>query len=166
MANVFIHFEPLGALDGEIEYDGDLPPYVIPGSPEEPEWRAKNPEGHQIVGGRQFTTGSTEAHRLAGEKTTKIEELAAFLDKHEEAVTHRDVNGWTPLAEAVRAGNEPLVRLLLDRGSEANHRVGEEGAGPSILYLAKEHLDQDDPIIALLIDRGAREIPPDSHSEL
>jgi prolyl 4-hydroxylase len=49
MANVFIHFEPIGPIDGELEIGkSDLPPYIIPGSSEEPNWRKKNPDGHEV----------------------------------------------------------------------------------------------------------------------
>jgi hypothetical protein len=34
MANVFIHFEPIGPIDGELEIGkSDPPSYIIPGSP-------------------------------------------------------------------------------------------------------------------------------------
>ena len=49
MANVFIHFEPIGLMGGELEYGKtDLPPYVIPESPEEEHWRTHNPDGHKV----------------------------------------------------------------------------------------------------------------------
>ena len=49
MANVFIHFEPVGPINGELEIGKtDLPPYIIPGSPEEPNWRRNNPDGHHV----------------------------------------------------------------------------------------------------------------------
>lgn len=49
MANVFIHFEPIGPMGGEVEYGKtDLPPYVIPGSEEEEHWRSANPNGHKV----------------------------------------------------------------------------------------------------------------------
>jgi hypothetical protein len=49
MANVFIHFEPIGPVDGELEIGkSDLPPYIIPESPEEPHWRTENPDGYEV----------------------------------------------------------------------------------------------------------------------
>jgi prolyl 4-hydroxylase len=49
MANVFVHFEPVGPLEGELEYGKtDLPPYLIPGSPEEEHWRRSHPNGHKV----------------------------------------------------------------------------------------------------------------------
>jgi hypothetical protein len=31
MANIFIHFEPIGAIDEEINIDPDLPSYIVRG---------------------------------------------------------------------------------------------------------------------------------------
>ena len=53
-ANVFAHFEPIGPLDPDDPSDGydpttDLPPYLIPGSKWEKEWRKSNPDGWKGV---------------------------------------------------------------------------------------------------------------------
>lgn len=49
MANVFIHFEPIGPVGGEVEFGKtDLPPYLLPGSEEEEHWRRSNPNGHKV----------------------------------------------------------------------------------------------------------------------
>ena len=49
MANVFVHFEPVGPMGGELEYGKtDLPPYLVPGSPEEEHWRKSHPNGHTV----------------------------------------------------------------------------------------------------------------------
>jgi len=99
MANVFIHFEPIGAIGGQIEYDGELPPYLIPGSPEEENWKRRNPNGHRIVGSRQFATGSTEAHHFASKGD--YEQLKRILDSHPDLVNKHDVNGWTPVSPSL-----------------------------------------------------------------
>ena len=43
-ANCFVHFEPIAPIDGSSKYDPtiDLPPYLIPGSAWETEWRKEN----------------------------------------------------------------------------------------------------------------------------
>ena len=43
-ANCFVHFEPIAPIDGNSKYDPtlDLPPYLIPGSAWEAEWRKDN----------------------------------------------------------------------------------------------------------------------------
>ena len=42
MANVFVHFEPIGAVGDPIYIDPDLPGYSIRGSEEEANWRKQN----------------------------------------------------------------------------------------------------------------------------
>jgi hypothetical protein len=52
-ANVFIHFEAVAPLDPNVpsKYDADLdlPPYLIPGSTWEENWRKENPYGWKGV---------------------------------------------------------------------------------------------------------------------
>jgi len=164
MANIFIHFEPIGPINEPVDFDSDLPPYVIRGSIQEEHWRHENPQGRKVQG-RNFETGTSEAHDHAA--SGDYESLKTYLDHKPFAVTNRDKNGWTPLAEAVRTGDMDIARLLIDRGSEVNARVGADENGGSILWLAKELLPSNHPITALLIERGARLVPPSSHgSEL
>jgi len=64
MANVFIHFEPIGAVGDELNIDEDLPQYVLRGSEEEANWRRRFPGGYRLTG-TSFTTGSTALHEIA-----------------------------------------------------------------------------------------------------
>ena len=52
-ANIFVHFEPIGSLDPKASsfYDPelDLPPYLIPGSDWELDWRSRHPKGWRGV---------------------------------------------------------------------------------------------------------------------
>ena len=159
MANIFIHFEPIGPIGGQVQTSGELPPYLIPGSPEEPNWRRSNPRGHRVKGYQgSFTTGSTELHHhaLSGD----FEKLKAALDKHgqEDVVNARDANGWTALHEAVREGTSiEAVQLLLDHGAEVNARTGKNENGQSPLVLAKQFHGQDHAVTKLLESRGAKE---------
>jgi Ankyrin repeats (3 copies) len=156
MANVFIHFEPIGPIGGQVKTSGDLPPYVIPGSLSEPEWRRNNPKGHRIMGKHgSFTTGSTELHHdiLEG----RIDDLRATLDKHAHLINVRDKNGWTPLHEAARKGEIDAIELLLNRGAEVNARTGSKENGDSPLALAKQYHGPDHEVTKLLEARGAKE---------
>ena len=166
MANVFIHFEPIGPIDGEIQYgQNDLPPYLMPGTPEEENWRSRNPNGHTIMREQEFATGSTEAHKAAMEGN--IHELKRAVEVHEESINARDANGWTPLHEGVRAGNLEVVKLLLEKGSDVNARTGKEGElGGTALWWAQLQHPGDHPVVELLINHGAKFIPPGEKSEL
>ena len=132
MANVFIHFEPIGSTDSEQNYGTtDIPPYVIPGSIEEGNWKARNPNGHTIMKIQEVTTGTTEAHRAAMERN--LNELKIILDAHEEVVNSVDVNGWTPLHEGVRRPLllEPQRAGILDRTCAAAEIQDHQSAAES-----------------------------------
>lgn len=155
MANVFIHFEPIGPVGGQVQTTGDLPPYVIPGSPAEQDWRDSNPKGHRVMGKRgSFATGSTELHQHVIEGNW--DKLLEVLDKHEHLINVRDENGWTALHEAIRKGETSAVELLLNRGAEINLRTGKTESGESPLTLAEQFHGPDHEVTQLLVSRGAR----------
>lgn len=94
MANVFVHFEPIGPVGEEISIDPDLPQYVIPGSEEEKNWRAYHPNGYKIMES-SYTTGSTEVHQAALSGNARM--VRQLLERKAQLVNARDVNGWMPL---------------------------------------------------------------------
>lgn len=159
MANIFIHFEPMGPVGGKIEYTGDLPPYLIPGSPEESIWRGQNPNGHEVVSHRQFATGSTDAHHLA--MLGETDQLREVLEKNPDLINVRDANGWTPLHEAVRQGDPELVEMLLDRGAEVNARTGGNAGGGSALWLADQYHGEESELSGLIKDRDGKFYEPE-----
>jgi hypothetical protein len=93
MANVFVHFEPIGPVGEEITIDKALPQYVIPGTEEEKNWRAYHPNGYKIMA--SHTTGSTEMHHAARGGNSHL--VRQLLEKKAQLVNARDVNGWMPL---------------------------------------------------------------------
>lgn len=155
MANVFIHFEPIGPMGGETEFGGDLPPYLIPGSEEEEHWRRANPNGHKLLKQRKFDTGSTDAHIHAREG--KLEELKAAVKYLPEVINASDNNGWQPLHEAVRSGDTEIVKFLLENGADPNSRTEKKGNGASALHWAREYHDEDHPVVVLLKNNGAKD---------
>jgi prolyl 4-hydroxylase len=168
-ANIFVHFEPIGALafppDAEIDdviIDEEgreamaqgLPPYVIPGSEWEAVWREQNARGWQLV--------HSNVHKAAQNGQWSV--LQNIAIQNPSALQEPDENGWHPIHEAVRAGDPAVVKFLLDVGSNVNELAmhdddGKEGTSP--LTLAKELHDLDHPMIELLKSYGALEYGPE-----
>lgn len=164
MANVFVHFETVGPLgeDNSKVREQDLPPYVIPGSPEEDFWRSENPQGYN-GGGQQdmkkkFQTGSTVAHMAAQQGDLRA--IRDILKKSTDLINAQDSNGWTPLFEASRAGHYDVVRLLYQNGANINHRSS-RGRGGTPLFYAKGYLGEDHPVVQFLVENGGLEIGPE-----
>ena len=132
MANIFIHFEPVAPL-GEPNpiFTGDLPPYVIPNSPEVPNWQSRNPQGWQAVQTTPLTSGTTEAHQVVIRQN--IQDLRYLLDLHPHYVNLADELGWTPLHEATRTLNIELMQMLVERGGDIDARTK---AGQTVCFLA------------------------------
>ena len=142
MANIFMHFEPVAPLlEANPVFRGDLPPYIIPGSPEEPNWRKQNPIGWHAVQTKRMTGGTTEAHLAAVRGA--LEDLRSVLDVHPVYAQAVDVHGWTPLHEAARRGNTLVAQLLIDRGADKDAITN---GGESALGLAYEYVQTKDPI--------------------
>jgi len=159
MANVFIHFEPIGCTGCDI-IDGtsELPPYVIPGSLEESNWRARNPDGYTIMQSERVSPGATEAHRAASEQN--LDTLQLVVGAHEEVVNAMDANGWTPLHEGVRSGNIDIVKFLVEKGSDVNART-QGGVGGSALWWGINRHGKENEVVKFLESLGAKNIPPE-----
>lgn len=144
----------------ENDQDG-LPPYIVPGTPEERHYRAMNPNGYAPSNGNNpgFTTGSSPAHFAA--QQGKLEDLKAHVHKDKTVIHHRDVNGWQPLHEAVRAGHVEVVKYLLEQGAEVNARTGRDGDGGTPLWWAKQTHGEDHEVITFLTEMGAMDMGPE-----
>jgi prolyl 4-hydroxylase len=183
MANIFIHFEPIGhslrhydnhnigdvdakyresLMKGhgghENESNNGLPPYIIAGSPEEPHWRQSHPNGQQPQTSKTFTTGSTPAHEYA--QKGNVDLLAAELSKQKDLVHAKDANDWTPLHEGARAGHLPVVKLLIEHGADVNAKTG-GGSGGTPLWWARQTLEEDHEVISFLEEIGALDAGPE-----
>ncbi|KAL3910851.1 MAG: hypothetical protein SGILL_007525 [Bacillariaceae sp.] len=133
-----------------------LPPYVIPGTPEETHWRQAHPDGARSKK-KSFTTGSTVAHQAA--QGGDLGTLKREVEKKKDLVNAKDRNGWSPIHEGVRSGHLDVVKYLVDSGADVNAMTGTGGGTP--LYIAKTHLEEDNPIIAFLESLGALDVGPD-----
>ena len=136
-ANVFIHFEPFEGWDITAASDasdndntkttktklgdnnGDLPPYILPGSPEEAHFRRTNPNGWS----KYFAEGEEPpvTRYAADGLLQKIKDLY-LVDPR--LMWFADENGWTPLHEACRAGHLNVVQFLIDKGAGVNDITG------------------------------------------
>jgi len=158
MANIFVHFEPVGPRSEPLDYERDFPPYMDPDSEQAQEFFEEFPEGGYLEDVLDKTNEDTRVHEAAA--LGDIENLIELLDEEPSKVEDRDENGWTALAEAVRTGNAEVVRLLLDRGSDHHALLGEYETEGSIMYVARGLLEEGDPVLQLLQKRGAREVEP------
>jgi len=183
VANLFIHFEPTGHslrhnmgldpqqhdvdeayrnsfenLQAGHEHENDaLPPYIVPGTPEDSRWRRSHPEGFNKKKATSFTTGSSPAHVAA--QAGDLNALKTHVGKDKHLVNKQDANGWTPLHEATRAGHLSAVKYLIEQGADPNVTAG-DGGGTALWWAKKQH-DEDDPIIAFLESIGAMDSGPE-----
>mmetsp|Transcript_30464 Transcript_30464/g.73067 ORF Transcript_30464/g.73067 Transcript_30464/m.73067 type:complete len:478 (+) Transcript_30464:134-1567(+) len=178
MANIFIHFEPVGHSlrhnaketgGGDVDqkyrdalqrgsggHESDLPSYIIPGTPEEEHWRQQHPGGKKSAR-KSSVTGSTIAHKAA--QGGDLQALQREVARKKEIIHAKDSNGWTPFHEAARGGHIDAAKFLLDQGADINQRTNTDGG--TALWWAKQELGQDHPMISLLESMGALEIGPD-----
>mmetsp|Transcript_4822 Transcript_4822/g.7426 ORF Transcript_4822/g.7426 Transcript_4822/m.7426 type:complete len:477 (-) Transcript_4822:58-1488(-) len=182
-ANVFIHFEPEGhslrhnakvgnanvdekykkdsekGLGGHEADQNGLPPYIIPGSPEESNWRRQHPKSRTKEKVKSFQTGTTTAHMAAQEGD--LEALRTLVEGGGDHLIHaKDSNGWTPLHEGVRSGSLEVVEYLVKKGSKLNERTNSGVGGTPLWWATKEH-GENSAIADLLKSMGAVSIGPE-----
>jgi prolyl 4-hydroxylase len=181
MANLFVHFEPNGHslrhhnLQGDDNSSGDvnqqyrealqqgtggheatvageLPPYLIPNSPEESNYRQNHPELAQ--------TGSrvTLAHTYAA--AGKAEELIQLIHEQNHLIHAKDHNGWTPLHEGARAGHIDIVKYLVEQGADIKERA-QHGTGGNAIFYAFHHQGQKSAVYQFLESLGVASVEPD-----
>mmetsp|Transcript_20213 Transcript_20213/g.47339 ORF Transcript_20213/g.47339 Transcript_20213/m.47339 type:complete len:429 (-) Transcript_20213:1610-2896(-) len=132
-ANCFIHFEPYEPIEGESSYDpkSGVPPYVVPGSVWEAEWKKQNPDGWK---GRELTVPLAKFRAAAGQGNSLL--FKSMMKLYPEMIDNADDNGWTVLHEAARGGSVEIVKLILEQGVDKDLLTK---AGISPLNIALEH---------------------------
>jgi prolyl 4-hydroxylase len=163
-ANIFIHFEPTGRKLGDTsddyleELDDFYPPYLLPNSPEVPQWTSDNPQGWQTRTSSPAAPvqqiHAPEAHKAAA--FGDVERLMMLAKRSKLNLHRKDVNGWQPIHEAARAGNKEVVELLIKHGVQKDARTGHREDGCSPLNIAMRSLDADHEVILFLMSIGAQ----------
>jgi prolyl 4-hydroxylase len=175
-ANIFVHFEPIGSFrkdkndfTTENKFPKEslesiltgLPPYVVPGSPWESEWRTKNPEGwklyhNNIILGIQkndlriidnlYIQNPESVHTLDQFNSSVLHhaarqgnlDIVKYLCKRDVDVHALDQNGWSPIHEAVRFGDINIVKFLQNKGGDmllkTRHGTGESPYSLSVEF--------------------------------
>jgi ankyrin repeat protein len=90
-------------------------------------------EALDAAGGLGSKTMTSTAVAMSTLKLQQLQ-LATLLVRNRADVNARNRAGFTPLAQAVRLGNEPVVNLLLTAGADPN--VAEAGTGKMPLHVA------------------------------
>ena len=150
MANVFVHFEPIGPLGEQIVLNPDLPQYIIRGSEQEQHWRLENRKGYKLQS--PITEGTTSLHHAAFKgNAASVERL---LNENPNEIHKRDGNGWAPIHEAVRSGSIETIKVLLKHGADIN--MATNGNVMTPLYWAIEIHGEDHPVVSFLKQNGAK----------
>lgn len=123
------------------ENDG-LPPYIIPGSSWETEWRESNPQGWT-----RLIDPFESAER--GDLLT----LEYILKVQPSAISKTDTNGWQALHYACRAGQLDVVKYLVEQGADIHEAAGDR----TPLDIADEYLGEDNAVSTYLRGKGPGE---------
>lgn len=160
-ANAFISFEPTGRginpKDGEYTgthaKQGDLPPFLIPNSPEESVWREENPNGWQYKDPLDYATIEASSAHLAA-AVGNVAGLQDVAVRGNPGLLHEpDSNGWRPIHEAAFAGHRRAVEFLLQNGADIN-ALTSSGQTPLNLVVMQEYMKAH-PIVDFLTENGA-----------
>jgi hypothetical protein len=163
-ANIFIHFEPTGrhiyhrSDEPDDALSDDFPPYIIRGSPEEQNWRRRNPTGWKMASPSATQVDVPEGHLAAAKGD--VDRLAEIAVENARLLHQKDRNGWQPIHEAARSGHEGVISLLVANGVDYNVRT-HNGQGSTPLNIAINALSEKHPVSQYLLSLGALDIGPD-----
>jgi len=174
-ANVFVHFEPIGPLLPD-NVDGTslsrfvdsrvfdttkkvIPPYLVPGSPWEPEWRQVNPDGWHVLRDPWIAIHRGDLPTLRYMVTLNPQLVHANADDEEEE------GGWQPLFAACRRGELDIVQFLVEQGANVNAIADEDSSEALIspLVICNQYHGADSAVSVYLRSQGARLDPRLQH---
>eukprot|EP00529_Nitzschia_sp_RCC80_P005363 CAMPEP_0113520682 /NCGR_PEP_ID=MMETSP0014_2-20120614/44232_1 /TAXON_ID=2857 /ORGANISM="Nitzschia sp." /LENGTH=988 /DNA_ID=CAMNT_0000418581 /DNA_START=335 /DNA_END=3301 /DNA_ORIENTATION=+ /assembly_acc=CAM_ASM_000159 len=149
-ANCFVHFEPIAPIDGSSKYDPtlDLPPYLIPGSAWETEWRKANKGWKK----------SSQEDAVKFARQGNLDGLKKMGRYMPEVFHNKDPNGWTVLHESARAGHLDLVQFLIEEQAIDKDLVTKTGVSP--LSIARQFQGRDHLVTRFLESIDAEDIHP------
>ena len=156
-ANIFLHFQPVD----KSAYDSDvgLPPYIIPGSKWENEWRSDHPHGW-LGGADEEVRSSTYSESSARDAILwgDIDRLRSLGEEDHDSLHQPDTNGWHPLHEAVRSGNIEMVKILLEYGANVNQKTNYQ---QNPLSISLDFHGSDHEMTEFLLEMGAEDVEQD-----
>jgi len=149
-ANVFIHFEPFDGWDTRLgDNNGDLPPYILPGTRSEEEFRKNFPNGWS-----KFFAEGEEPPVGEWAVNGKLDKLQAVAAIDVRMLWFQDENGWEPIHEAARVGRLDIIQFLVESGAGINDLTADN---MSAYRLALNNLGPDHPVSIYLEDLGAED---------
>jgi len=126
-----------------------LPPYIIPGSPEEDNFRKSG------RGWSKYYAEGEEPPATRFAQAGELSKLRILAAKDPRLMWNADENGWTPLHEAVRGSHIEIVEFLIDHGAGVNDVTGD---GSSPLRIAINYLGSNHAITKMLRELDAEDI--------
>lgn len=150
-AYLFLYFVPLPTEEQLKE--NALPPYILKESTLAKAWE-EGVYDNIIPGSPKAHWGQHEAHDAAGDGD--LEALIRIAQNDIHSLHAKDNNGWEPIHEAVRAGNEAVIEFLHAQGADLNALThSSSGKGLSVLDIALDFWDHDSSFISWLRSLGA-----------
>jgi prolyl 4-hydroxylase len=133
-ANIFVHFEPLNVPTtvSTKPYDKiDFPPYLIPGSSWEPEWRSSFPNGWQLLNNIMVLVERNDLRTL--QYVRKL---------HEDKLWEHDGTAaeWRPIHEAARQGYTQILKFLIEDVGQDVNAVCWVGSGMTPLAIVHQYV--------------------------
>ena len=161
MANLFVHFEPVGPkntpYDPSVEHNSGLPPYIIPNTDIAEEWMETytEPRKPRVT---SYTVNASYVHYAA--KEGSLDQLVLEYEQNQNVIHEFDADGFTPLHWAVQRGHLPLVQFLVSKGADRDVPSRDRNNATS-LWWARSLYSGSHPIVQFLQRIGALDVGPE-----
>lgn len=144
-------------------HEHELPPYILKDSIVAKEWDrgefedeipgAPRKKFYEYDGPPKEDWGQHEAHNAAGDGD--LDALIEIAKEDSEGLHAIDHNGWQPIHEAVRSGEEDVIEFLKEQGADLNSITDSGAGGLSVLDIAIKEWGDDHEFIDWLKSLGA-----------